>query len=277
MQFGSRYIDLAQPRVMGVLNITPDSFSDGGQLLNDAGQVNLDAVLHRAEGMVADGADFLDVGGESTRPGAEAVPVEAELARVLPVVEALASRLPVAVSIDTSTPEVMREAAELGAGLINDVRALSRPGALAAAAATGLPVCLMHMQGEPATMQAEPCYHDVVSEVLQCLETRIAAAVGAGVRPDRLLVDPGIGFGKRDEHNWALLGRLSELSALAPVLLGVSRKSLFGRALGREVHERLPASLAAGLLAVDRGAVILRVHDVRATVDALRVRAYFQG
>jgi len=265
---GDHRLDLGTPLVMGVLNITPDSFSDGGDFFAP------DAALRRAEQMVADGADIIDVGGESTRPGAAAVDVADELGRVVPVIEVLARRLPVPISVDTSKPEVMRAAADAGAALINDVRALRVPGALAAAAALDLPVCLMHMQGDPRTMQTDPAYADVVAEVRGFLAERIAACVGVGLTRERLLVDPGFGFGKRLAHNLGLLARLAELKALGqPLLVGLSRKSMLGALTGRPVDERLAAGLAAAVIAARGGARILRVHDVAATVDALKVVA----
>ncbi|WP_295886767.1 dihydropteroate synthase [uncultured Thiohalocapsa sp.] len=253
---------------MGVLNVTPDSFSDGGDFFAR------DTALRRAEQMVAEGADIIDVGGESTRPGADAVSMQDERRRVVPVIEALARRLPVPVSVDTSKPEVMRAAADAGASLINDVRALRAPGALAAAVSLGLPVCLMHMQGEPRTMQESPTYGDVVAEVGNFLKARIAACLAAGLPGERLLLDPGFGFGKRLAHNLALLARLPELAEIGPPLLvGISRKSMLGAITGRPVAERLPAGLAAAVLAARSGARILRVHDVAPTVDALKVVA----
>ena len=253
---------------MGVLNITPDSFSDGGDFFVP------EAALRRADQMVAEGADLIDVGGESTRPGARAVGADDERRRVVPVIEALAKRLPVPISVDTSKPDVMQAAAAAGAALINDVRALRAPGALAAAAALELPVCLMHMQGEPRTMQADPSYDDVVAEVRDYLNERIAACLGAGLARERLLIDPGFGFGKRLAHNLALLARLAELTRLGPPLLvGISRKSMLGALTGRAVADRLPAGLAAAVIAARSGARILRVHDVAATVDALKVVA----
>jgi len=268
-----RRVDLGQPCIMGVLNITPDSFSDGGRLFA-AGRADLDGVRRTAETMLAAGATILDVGGESTRPGAEAVSEQEELDRVLPVVEALAGVADAVVSVDTSTPVVMREAAQLGAGLINDVRALTRPGALGAAASLELPVCLMHMQGTPATMQAAPAYTDVVAEVRDFLAARMTACEAAGIAASRLLVDPGFGFGKSVEHNLALLSRLERLADLGPpVLVGLSRKSLIGKLTGREVNDRLAGSLAFALLAAQRGASILRVHDVAETSDVLRILA----
>jgi dihydropteroate synthase len=254
---------------MGVLNITPDSFSDGGQLFR-AGRFDREAVLKRARTMVGAGASLLDVGGESTRPGAEPVAAEEELERVIPVVEALTAELDVMVSVDSSTPAVMTAAAAAGAHLINDVRALGRPGALPAAAATGLPVCLMHMQGSPQTMQGNPRYDDVVAEVGAFLDARIDACLGAGIAQERLLLDPGFGFGKSVNHNLALLAGLSRLAGRGlPLVVGLSRKSLIAKLIGRAVHERLPASLALAVLAVERGAAIVRTHDVRETADAL--------
>lgn len=264
---GNRTLDLSRPCVMGILNVTPDSFSDGGRF-RAAG-----AARDRAAEMAGEGAVLIDIGGESTRPGATPVSVEEELGRVIPAVEWVARNLDVAISVDTGTPEVMRAAAEAGAHLINDVRALGRPGALAAAAATGLPVCLMHMQGEPGTMQQDPCYRDVVAEVRDFLLARVAACVEAGIPRDRLLLDPGFGFGKTLAHNLSLLRNLDVLAATGlPVLAGLSRKSMLGAILGgRPVDGRLHASVAAALLAAMRGACILRVHDVGPTVDALAV------
>ncbi len=261
-------LDLSQPIVMGVLNVTPDSFSDGGQYLQ------LDAALRRAEIMVAQGAALVDVGGESTRPGAAPVSVQEELDRVLPVVERLARELPVPISVDTSKPEVMRETALAGAGLINDVRALQMPGALAAAAASGLPVCLMHLRGDPTTMQQEPVYADVVAEVRDFLAERVCACEAAGIARERILVDPGFGFGKTLEHNLNLLRHLDRFTDLAAgVLVGISRKSMIGALLDAPAGERLAGSLAAAVIAVWRGARIIRVHDVRETAQALRVCA----
>lgn len=266
---GGHALDLTQPCVMGVLNVTPDSFSDGGEF------IAADAAIARARQMVADGAAIIDVGGESTRPGANPVPLEVELARVISLVEALAGELPVPLSVDTSKPEVITAAARAGAGLINDVRALREPGALSAAAAAGLPVCLMHMQGTPKTMQEDPRYDDVVEEVRAFLAERRAAAEAAGIARDRILLDPGFGFGKTDPHNARLLARLPRLHTLgAPLLVGLSRKSLVGRVLGRELSERMPGSVAAAALAVWQGASIIRAHDVRETVDAVRLAAF---
>lgn len=277
LQCGDRVLDLSHCQVMGVLNITPDSFSDGGQLYRD-GRADLDAVLLRAEQMVADGAKLIDIGGESTRPGADPVSPQQELQRVVPVVEALAARIDAVISVDTSSPQVMREAAGAGAGLINDVRALQREGALAAAAALALPVCLMHMQGTPQTMQQQPCYEDVVGEVLAYLVSRADAAKAAGIAQSAILLDPGFGFGKSVADNLALLNRLDQLVTQGyPVLAGLSRKSMIGRILGREVDQRLPASLALALLAAQRGAAIVRCHDVRETVDVLTMYRWVEA
>ena len=262
---GARTLDLSAPVVMGILNVTPDSFSDGGRF-NER-----DAALRQAERMLADGAAIIDVGGESTRPGAAPVTEQEELDRVVPIVEALARELGALVSVDTSTAAVIRDSAAMGAGLINDVRSLQRPGALAAAAATDLPVCLMHMQGEPGTMQDDPRYEDVTAEVVAFLEARVKECERAGILRERLLVDPGFGFAKTVAHNLTLMQQMNALQSLAlPVLIGVSRKSLFGRVLGREVDERLPGSLAAAVMCVERGARIVRAHDVKETVDAVR-------
>ena len=260
-----RILRLDRARVMGIVNVTPDSFSDGG--------AHADAAIAHGLRLVEEGADLLDVGGESTRPGAAAVPVEEELARVLPVVEALAARTGVPISIDTSKPEVMRAAVAAGAGMINDVCALAREGALDAAAELGVPVVLMHMRGEPRSMQEAPAYDDLVAEVHRFLADRIFAAELAGIPRARLVVDPGFGFGKDDGHNLALLARLEEFASLGvPLLAGISRKRTIGALTGRQVPaERVAGSVAAHLLAAQRGARIVRVHDVAATVDALKV------
>ena len=272
LECATHTLQLSTPKIMGILNITPDSFSDGGSYYH-AGRISLELVLRRAEQMLADGADIVDVGGESTRPGAAVVSEQEELDRVIPVVEALVEKLGALVSVDTSTASVMRESAQKGAGIINDVRALMRDGALLAATQTGLPVCLMHMQGQPQTMQRAPQYQDVVAEVLTFLQERIAACRAAGITKDRILVDPGFGFGKTLAHNLALLARLPELAVLdVPILAGLSRKSMLGQLLNRGVDERLPGSLALAFAAAERGAVIIRVHDVAATKDVLSVR-----
>jgi len=268
LTFGSRVLDLARPQVMGILNVTPDSFSDGGRF------TGRDAALRHAAQMVAAGAAFIDVGGESTRPGARQVSPTEELERVAPVVEAIARDLDVVISVDTSTPAVMREVARLGAGLINDVRSLQRDGALDAAAATGLPVCLMHMLGEPADMQDDPRYENVTAEVRQFLAARMDACEAAGIARERIILDPGFGFAKTVEHNLSLFKNLQQLEALGrPLLVGVSRKSMIGKVLGREVDGRLYGSLALAALAVAKGASIIRVHDVAETVDVVRMIA----
>ncbi|MCG5501544.1 dihydropteroate synthase [Ectothiorhodospira lacustris] len=258
------------PQIMGILNVTPDSFSDGGRFLAP-GQA-----IERALAMVEEGAGIIDVGGESTRPGSAGVSLQEELDRVIPVVEAIASRVNALISVDTSKPEVMRAACVAGAGMINDVFALQAPGALAVAAGTGAQVCLMHMQGEPRSMQVDPRYDDVVAEVRDFLAARVAACLEAGIREDRLVLDPGFGFGKTHAHNLTLMNHLSALAVNGlPLLVGVSRKSMIGKMLGddRPPRERVTGSVAAALLAAQRGARILRVHDVGATRDALRVLA----
>jgi dihydropteroate synthase len=268
MNCAGKILDLSRPAVMGVLNVTPDSFSDGGRYLQ------LDAALRRAEIMVEEGAALIDVGGESTRPGAAPVSVQEEMARVLPVVERLARELPVLISVDTSRPEIIREAAHAGASLINDVRALRLPGALEAAASSRLPVCLMHMQGDPATMQQEPRYADVVAEVHAFLAGRVRACEAAGIPRERILVDPGFGFGKTLDHNLTLLRHLDRCADLAAgILVGISRKSMIGALLDAPVGERLAGSLAAAVIAFWQGANIIRAHDVRETVQALQVCA----
>lgn len=264
---GGRSLRLDRPRVMGIVNVTPDSFSDGGAHF-DAG-----AAIAHGLALAAEGADILDVGGESTRPGAEAVSVEEELRRTIPVVEALSRQLAIPVGIDTSKPEVMRAAVAAGAGMINDVFALRRDGALDAAAALGVPVVLMHMQGEPRGMQANPEYDDVVGEVHRFLAERVFAAEMAGIPRKRIVVDPGFGFGKTREHNLQLLAQLQRFTELGvPVLAGLSRKKTIGELTGRDdPRDRVHGSVAAHLVAAQRGAMLLRVHDVAATVDALKV------
>lgn len=267
---GDRILDLSEPVVMGILNATPDSFSDGGQLLQQ-GRVNIDAVLTRAEQMIRAGAQILDVGGESTRPGATPVVVDEELQRVIPVVEAIAREFDVVISVDTSSPEVMTASAEAGAGLLNDIRSFHREGALLAAVSSGLPVCIMHMQGDPQTMQNKPAYESVVDEVMDFLLTRSDELQAAGIPKDQILFDPGYGFGKTPEHNLQLIRRLPEIVAAGyPVLAGLSRKSVIGHVLNRKVDERLAGSVSAALLAAQSGAKILRVHDVEETVDVLK-------
>ena len=265
LRCGVRTLDLSRPRVMGILNVTPDSFSDGGRY------AGLAQALDRARAMLADGADVVDVGGESTRPGAAPVDEATELARVVPVIEALA-REGALVSVDTTKPGVMRAAIGAGAAMVNDVGALGAPGAIDAVAGNGVAVCLMHMRGTPATMQSAPEYADVVAEVRGFLEARARVCEAAGVARDRIVVDPGFGFGKTLAHNLDLLARLDEIAASGyPVLAGLSRKSMLGAITGRPEGERMAASVAAALSAVQRGAAIVRVHDVRETVDALAV------
>ncbi|MCD1631542.1 MULTISPECIES: dihydropteroate synthase [Marinobacter] len=266
MNFAGRLVDLSRCQVMGILNVTPDSFSDGGRF------TTADAALVRARTMVEDGASFIDVGGESTRPGAEPVSTQEELDRVCPVVEAIARELDTVISVDTSNPVVMEEVVGLGAGLINDVRALQREGAPEVAAKAGVPVCIMHIQGEPDTMQNNPRYHNVRRDVSSFLTERMRVVEKAGVRPENIILDPGFGFGKTVEHNIQLLATLEQLHLLGhPLLIGVSRKSMLGAITGRDVNERLPASLAAATISAMKGASILRVHDVRETVDAVKV------
>ncbi len=270
-QFGSRTLPRDQPQVMGILNVTPDSFSDGGQLYQQQA-LDLSGLLRRAESMVEAGATLLDVGGESTRPGAATVGEQQELDRVVPAIEALVKEFDVVVSVDTSTAVVMVESARVGCGLINDVRALQRPGALQAAADTQLPVCLMHMQGQPDSMQQAPQYQQVVSEVIDFLSRRMHLCRDAGIGDQRLMIDPGFGFGKTQQHNLLLLNRLQQLQCLGvPVLVGISRKSMIGSVLGKPVDERLYGSLAAAVMALTQGAWILRVHDVAATHDVVKV------
>ncbi|MFH2135910.1 MAG: dihydropteroate synthase [Pseudomonadota bacterium] len=262
---GSFTLDLSRPKVMGIVNVTPDSFSDGGRY------VSFSSAIDHAHRLIEDGADMLDIGGESTRPGAAEVGEQEELDRVLPVIEGLRG-IPVPISIDTWKPAVMRAAIGAGASMVNDVNALQAEGAIQAVAATGAAICLMHKQGTPRSMQVHPEYEDVVSEVTDFLRQRIAVAEAAGMGRERIVVDPGFGFGKSLAHNLALLRELESFSSLGvAVLAGVSRKSMLGAITGRGVDERLAASVAAAMLAVQRGAAIVRVHDVRETVDALKI------
>jgi dihydropteroate synthase len=268
LQCGRFSLDLGSPVVMGVLNVTPDSFSDGGRF------VAVDSAVAWAERMAADGAAIIDVGGESTRPGSAPVGEDEELRRVLPVVERLAATLAIPVSIDTRKPGVMRRAIAAGATVVNDVAALTAPGAIEAVAGSGVGVCLMHMQGEPGTMQDAPRYGDVVAEVRAFLRRRVAACEAAGIGLARIAVDPGFGFGKSLEHNLALLAGLPALAADGqPVLAGLSRKRMIATLTGRDGGERLAGSLAAAVIAAQKGARIIRAHDVRETVDSLRVVA----
>ncbi len=262
-------LDLTCPQVMGILNVTPDSFSDGGQFLRE------DLALEQAKQMMADGAVIIDVGGESTRPGADVVSVDEEIARVVPVIEAIQSELAVPISIDTSKPDVMRAAVHAGAGLINDVQALRVEGALATAADLSVPVCLMHAQGTPQTMQNDPHYDDVVPEVITFLNERIVACEQAGITRSKIILDPGFGFGKCARHNLRLMKQLSQLVDLGlPVLVGVSRKSIIGKLLNVSVEERLAGSLALASLSVWQGAKLIRTHDVRETVQAVNICNY---
>jgi dihydropteroate synthase len=261
-----RVLDLSEPLVMGILNVTPDSFSDGGlHFSHDA------AVAHGLR-MVEEGAGIVDVGGESTRPAATPVSADEEIRRVVPVIERLAVRISTPISVDTSRPEVIRAAVGAGATMVNDVRALRLPGAVEAAVLAGVAICLMHMQGEPSTMQERPVYGDVMAEVRGFLAARVAACEAAGIPRERICVDPGIGFGKTAEHNLAVLARLADFAALGlPVLVGVSRKSLVGIITGRPPAERLAGSIAFAAVAAAHGAAIVRAHDVAATLDAVRV------
>lgn len=259
-------LDLTFPQVMGILNVTPDSFSDGGQYSQ------LNSAINRVNQMVNAGASIIDIGGESTRPGAEEVSVEAELARVIPLVEVVASRFETWVSVDTSKPEVMLAAAEAGAHLINDVRALTLPGALEAAAATQLPICLMHMQGWPASMQHSPSYGQLLAEIEQFFFERINQCHNADIKKQNILIDPGFGFGKTVQHNYQLLANLAYFQRLElPILVGMSRKSMIGQLLNVGPNDRLTGSLACAVVAAMQGANIIRVHDVKETVEALRI------
>jgi len=282
IKVGDRIIDLSVPKVMGILNVTPDSFSDGGQFHagNESGvfRVALGKTLAHAEAMLGSGASIIDVGGESTRPGALAISAQEEADRVLPVVEAITNRLDVAVSVDTSTPSVMTAAIALGAGLINDVRALGRAGALNALAHQDAAICLMHMRGQPETMQKDVAYSDVVEEVVAFLRERIDACLKVGIARDRLILDPGFGFGKTAAHNYQLLRELNRFQSLGlPILIGVSRKSMLGAATGRAVEQRLAAGIAATTVALQHGAVIVRTHDVAQSIDAINILRAIAG
>ncbi len=266
LRCADKLLDLSRPVVMGVLNVTPDSFSDGGRFFAR------DAAFDHAMRMVEEGAGIIDIGGESTRPGAREVSVQEELDRVVPLVERLRSATPAVISVDTSKPEVMRAAISVGAGMVNDVRALAFAGALEAVSASDCAVCLMHMQGDPQTMQKNPTYGDVTAEIKAFLMQRVQACRAAGIADDRLCIDPGFGFGKTLAHNLELLRRLPELAGCGlPLLVGLSRKSMIAGLLGRPVNERLYGSLALAVIAVTNGAHIVRVHDVAATVDAVQV------
>ncbi|MBD3584638.1 dihydropteroate synthase [Salinimonas sp. HHU 13199] len=266
MNFKNQTVDLTRPVVMGIINTTPDSFSDGGRFNS------VDAAIDRCAAMVQAGAAFIDVGGESTRPGAPLVSFDEELERVIPVIEALSDRFDTVVSVDTSKPQVMRQAVSAGAALINDVRALQEPGALDAAAECNVPVCLMHMQGAPETMQNAPSYNDVISDVQAFLSARIAACSDAGIHKSNIILDPGFGFGKTLAHNYQLLAGLGRLQEMGyPLLVGMSRKSMVGNVLNNSINERLAGSLALATIAAQAGAQIIRVHDVQETVDVIAI------
>ena len=261
-----KVLDLSRPVIMGILNVTPDSFSDGGRFNA------IEAACDHADKLIAEGAAIIDIGGESTRPGAAEVSLDEELARVIPLIEYVTKTHDVWVSVDTSKAAVMAEAVKSGAHLINDVRALQEEGALAAAAASGLPVCLMHMQGQPRTMQHNPSYSELIADVCAFFEQRIAACVDAGIPRAQIILDPGFGFGKTLAHNYELLARFGEFERFGlPLLAGLSRKSMFGNLLGRDATSRLAGSLAGAMLATQAGANILRVHDVAQTADVLKV------
>lgn len=268
LQAGTSRIDLTDPVVMGILNVTPDSFSDGGRFSR------YDDAVRQAGNMFANGAAIIDIGGESTRPGAADVPEQEELDRVIPIVEYLSARLEVCLSVDTSKPAVMAAALAAGAGLINDVSALQRDGAIEVVADADCGLCLMHMQGVPRSMQSEPRYGDVTTEVASFLQGRVDACTDAGIATERMVIDPGFGFGKTGSHNFELLAKLGQLRRIGlPLLVGLSRKQSLGIRTGRDVDERMPAGLAAAVLAVERGASIVRTHDVAETVDALKITA----
>ncbi len=276
---GSRQIDLSVPVCMGIVNATPDSFSDGSELSSRGKQrfeIDTDKALRRAEKMVDEGAIFVDVGGESTRPGAEAVDAEEQLARVIPVIEAIHNNLDVCISVDTSSAQVIKESVAAGAELVNDIRALANPDALGQVVESEVAICLMHMQGQPRTMQSTFQYVNVVEDVLSFLQERVQVCVDAGIHKDRLLVDPGFGFGKSPEHNYQLLKELPRITFMAlPVLVGISRKSMIGAVVNKPVNQRLVGSIAATALALVGGARIIRTHDVAATVDAIRVNSAY--
>lgn len=268
LKSGNKQLQLDSPKVMGILNVTPDSFSDGGRYSQ------FDLARKHADEMIAAGVDFIDIGGESTRPGAAEVSLDEELNRVLPMVEYIANNSDVWISVDTSKAQVMTESVALGAHLINDVRSLTEPGALAAAVAAQVPVCIMHMQGQPQTMQQAPLYDNVTDEVLAFCRTRTDECVAAGLSKEQILLDPGFGFGKTLAHNYRLLAELNRFHELGqPLLIGLSRKSMIGNLLNRPVTERMAGSLAGAMIAAQQGAHIIRVHDVNETLDVLKVLA----
>ena len=276
---GERKIDLSSPVCMGIINATPDSFSDGSEFASAKVShfvIDVDKVLGRVKTFIDEGARIIDIGGESTRPGAVEVSVEEELARVIPLIEAIRNNFDVCISVDTSSAVVMSEAINAGAELVNDIRALANPETLAVIANTKAAICLMHMQGQPRTMQQEYHYENVVTDVVDFLKQRIEACENAGINKERLLVDPGFGFGKSLEHNFKLLRNLTQFSSLKlPVLVGISRKSMIGRLVNRPPKERVAGSLAATVLALENGALIVRTHDVAATIDAIRVHSMY--
>ncbi len=266
MNFRNNFLDLTTSKVMGILNVTPDSFSDGGAFNI------LENGLSQAALMLSEGADIIDIGGESTKPGAQAVSVQQELDRVIPVIEAVFKRFDTIVSIDTSKAQVMKEAINAGASLINDVRALQENGALDIAVKAKVPVCLMHMQGQPKLMQQNPCYDDVVKEVMTFLQGRISVCLKAGIAGNQIIVDPGFGFGKSIEHNYKILANLEKFHELnVPVMAGMSRKSMIGNLLQRRIDQRLAGNIATATVAAQKGAQIIRVHDVKETVDAVKI------
>ncbi len=266
MQFSQTFLDLSSPKVMGILNITPDSFSDGGDFIYK------DSAIRQVLKMVTEGASIIDIGGESTRPGADSVSIQQELDRVIPVIETINHEIDQPISIDTSKAEVMKEAVSAGAQMINDVNALQAEHAMNMAAELNIPVCMMHMQGEPRTMQQNPQYQNVVQDIKEFFRSRIKAAISAGIKKEHILIDPGFGFGKSLQHNLSLLKHLADFSELGlPVLVGMSRKSMIGLVTGKEVTQRLAGSIAVATIAALNGAQIIRVHDVAATVDALKM------
>lgn len=282
LTLGARQIDLSTPACMGIVNVTPDSFSDGSQFSKNKPHKQFDVdvakVLQTVASMVAEGAQFIDVGGESTRPGASPISISEELDRVIPVIEAVRENFDICISVDTSSPQVMQAAVKAGAELVNDVRALTRKDAVATVAASGVGACLMHMQGKPASMQEKVMYTNLLDEVFEFLKARVQVCVDGGIEKSSLLVDPGFGFGKSLEHNFEILKNLAKFSSLGlPVLVGVSRKSMIGGVTNRPVDQRMPGSIAATMAALSGGAKIVRTHDVAATMDAIRVHCALQN
>ena len=273
IRLGSRILDLSSPIVMGVLNVTPDSFSDGGNLFSDNGpSINHDAAMRQVDIMQKAGAMIIDVGGESTRPGAEGISESEEIDRVVPIIEKISDRSDVAISVDTNKPDVMRAAVEAGASMINDVYALRQEGAMEAALELDVAICLMHMQGAPSMMQDQPNYQDISGDILEFMSRRLAACRSSGISADRIVIDPGFGFGKTHKHNVQLLAKLEQFQKLeVPLLIGLSRKSTLGYLTWKDVENRLSSGIAAAVIAVQRGANIVRTHDVESTVDALKI------